>query len=150
MRDRGPVEKERGWEGGDGESQRQMAVVHIPWVPFNSVNLPGWRQEGSSIIKLVEMRGWARNLKAICRGKKVELWEGRSGAGASGRRGEEAGELHVRYISKGTVTPARLRSPPSLLAGLLGAPTRGVMTALLPPGAGFPVGSSSGLRGHEG
>lgn len=82
--------KEReGVGGGDGEKARGRltAVVCILWVPFNSVNVPGWRQEGSSIIKMIEMRGWARNLKAIYRGKKVELWGERSGAGASGRRG---------------------------------------------------------------
>lgn len=44
-------------------------MVCIPWVPFNSVNVPGWRQEGSSIIKLIEMRGWVRNLETIYRGK---------------------------------------------------------------------------------
>lgn len=52
-----------GMVGGHGERarKRQLAVVPSPWVPFNSVNVPGWRQEGSSIIKLIEMRGWARN-----------------------------------------------------------------------------------------
>ena len=45
------------WWGGRGEARRrQLAVVLSPWVPFNSVNVPGWRQEGSSIIKLIEMR----------------------------------------------------------------------------------------------
>ena len=53
------------WGSGGGAVERarrrQPAVVLSPWVPFNSVNVPGWRQEGSSIIKLIEMRGWVRN-----------------------------------------------------------------------------------------
>ena len=65
--------KERGQEVGESQ-RRQLAVVRSPWIPFNSINVPGWRQEGSSIIKLIEMRGWARNGKAIYRGRKVELW----------------------------------------------------------------------------
>lgn len=74
--------------GGDGERARgrQSSVVCIPWVPFNSVNVPAWRQEVSSIIKLIEMRGWVRNLKAFYRGKKVELCWGRSGAEATAWR----------------------------------------------------------------
>lgn len=85
---RGMLGKEREWErDGERARGRPTAVVCIPWVPFNSVNVPGWRQESSSIIKLVDTRGWARNLKAIYRGRKVELWGGRSGAGASGRKG---------------------------------------------------------------
>lgn len=61
---------------------RLMAVVCTPWVPFNGVNVPGWRQEGSSIIKRTDMRvwadmrGWARNLKAIYRGKRLNFGEG--------------------------------------------------------------------------
>lgn len=61
---------------GDGKRARgsQSSVVCVPWVPFNNVNVLGWRQEDSSLINLIEMRGWVRNLKAIYRGKKVEVW----------------------------------------------------------------------------
>lgn len=67
-----------GEAGGDGERARGRltAVVCIFWVSFNSINVPGWRQEGSSIIKLIEMRSWARNLKAIYRGTRVSSGEG--------------------------------------------------------------------------
>jgi hypothetical protein len=34
------------------------------------VNGPAWQQETSSIIKRIKMRDWARNFKAIYKGKK--------------------------------------------------------------------------------
>lgn len=101
-------------------------MICIPWVPFN-INVPGRRQEGSSIIKLIEMRGWARNLKTIYRGRKVELWwEGVGSRGprlASTREGHPGGgSCSVRCLSQRA--PLRPRSAEANKWGLLGASAR--------------------------
>lgn len=98
--------KSEGEAGGDGERARGRltAVVCIFWVSFNSINVPGWRQEGSSIIKLIEMRGWARNLKAIYRGTRLSSGEGgqeqEPQAGEDERRARWGtwGSCHVRCL----------------------------------------------------
>lgn len=157
---RGQVRQEReGAEsGGERAGGRLMAVVCTPWVPFNSVNVPGWRHEGSSIIKRTDTRGWARNLKAIYRVKGLNFGEGgqelEPQAGVD-EGGGPPGELLCQVsISKSTIAvPARLLLPRRPLRGLLGTSPKAVMTALLPPRGGFPMhGSkrSSGFGGTRG
>ena len=84
----GQTGAQRGHAGqGRGEGRRGRGESW-PWPEVPGPLLThSWRQENSSVMKLIEMRCWVRNLKAIYRGKKAEPWRRRSGAGALGRRG---------------------------------------------------------------
>lgn len=127
-------------------------MVCIPRVPFNGVNVPGRRQEGSSIIKLIETRGWVRNLKTIYRGKKVELWweevRSRGPRLASTREGRPGGEsCCVRCLFQRA--PLHPRLPRPISGACWELPPKCVIITPLPLRGEFPVhGSELWAWGH--